>query len=61
MSGVAWIISRFAKRIHAAGSLYDYVTDGFGRRAASSRAWTYYGGMTALTLAIGPAFGGFLR
>ncbi len=60
MLGVAWIISRFAKRIHAAGSLYDYVTAAFGRRAGFVAGWTYYGGMTALTLAIGLAFGGFL-
>lgn len=60
MLGVSWIISRFAKRIHAAGSLYDYVTAAFGRRAGFVAGWTYYGGMTALTLAIGLAFGGFL-
>ena len=58
--GVAWIISRYARRIHAAGSLYDYVTDGFGRRAGFLAGWVYYGGMSALTLAIGLAFGGFL-
>jgi amino acid transporter len=60
MLGVAWIISRYAKRIHAAGSLYDYVTDGFGRQAGFVAGWIYYGGMLALTLAIGLAFGGFL-
>jgi amino acid transporter len=60
MLGVAWIVSRYAKRIHAAGSLYDYVTDGFGRRAGFVAGWMYYGGMGALTLAIGLAFGGFL-
>ena len=58
--GVAWIISRYARRIHAAGSLYDYVTEAFGRRAGFLAGWVYYGGMTALTLAIGLAFGGFL-
>ena len=42
------------------GSLYDYVTAAFGRRAGFVAGWTYYGGMTALTLAIGLAFGGFL-
>jgi amino acid transporter len=60
MIAVGWIISRFAKRIHAAGSLYDYVTDGFGRQAGFVAGWIYYGGMTCLTLAIGLAFGGFL-
>src|SRR3954469_4541378 len=60
ISGVAWIISRFAKRIHAAGALYDYVTDGFGQRCGFLGGWIYYGGMTMLTFAIFPAFGGFL-
>ena len=60
MLGVGWIVSRFAKRVHGAGSLYDYVTDGFGRRAGFVAGWVYYGGMTALTLGIGLAFGGFL-
>jgi amino acid transporter len=60
MIAVGWIISRFAKRIHAAGSLYDYVTDGFGRQAGFVAGWIYYGGMTCLTMAIGLAFGGFL-
>jgi amino acid transporter len=59
MIAVGWIISRFAKRIHAAGSLYDYVTDGFGRQAGFVAGWIYYGGMFCLTMAIGLAFGGF--
>src|SRR5690348_7950449 len=25
---LGWIVAQYAKRIHAAGSLYDYVTDG---------------------------------
>jgi amino acid transporter len=58
--GVAWIISRYARRIHAAGSLYDYVTESFGRQAGFLAGWVYYGGMSMLTLAIGFAFGGFL-
>ena len=60
IAGVAWIISRYAKRIHAAGALYDYVTDGFGQRLGFIAGWVYYGGMTLLTIAIFPAFGGFL-
>lgn len=61
MSGVAWIISRYAARIHAAGSLYNYVTEAFGERVGFIAGWVYYGGMMALTLAIGLAFGGFLH
>lgn len=60
MLGVAWIISRYSRRIHAAGSLYDYVTEAFRRLAGFLAGWVYYCGMTALTLAIGLAFGGFL-
>lgn len=61
MGGIAWIISRYASRIHAAGSLYNYVTEAFGERAGFVAGWVYYGGMLALTLAIGLAFGGFLQ
>ena len=37
MLALAWIISRYAKRIHAAGALYDYVSEGFGRRVRPLR------------------------
>ncbi len=59
MLGLAWIISRYAKRIHAAGALYDYVSEGFGRPIGLLAGWVYYGGAMVLTLAIGLAFGGF--
>jgi amino acid transporter len=60
LGGVAWIISRYASRIHAAGALYDYVTDGFGQRVGFFAGWIYYGGMSLLVFAIFPAFGGFM-
>ena len=60
MLALAWIISRYAKRIHAAGALYDYVREGFGRATGLFAGWVYYGGALMLTLAIGLAFGGFL-
>jgi amino acid transporter len=59
MLALAWIISRYAKRIHAAGALYDYVSAGFGRPAGLFAGWVYYGGAVMLTMAIGLAFGGF--
>jgi amino acid transporter len=59
MLALAWIISRYAKRIHAAGALYDYVSAGFGRPAGLFAGWVYYGGAIMLTMAIGLAFGGF--
>jgi amino acid transporter len=30
--GLGWIVSRYAKEIHSAGSLYDYVSRGLGER-----------------------------
>jgi len=60
MLALAWIISRYAKRIHSAGALYDYVREGLGRPAGLFAGWVYYGGALMLTLAIGLAFGGFL-
>ena len=29
---IGWIVAQYAKRIHAAGSLYDYVSDGLGQQ-----------------------------
>ena len=58
---MGWIVAEYAKRIHAAGSLYDYVTEAFGERIGFISGWVYYGGVIALTLAIGLAFGGFLH
>ncbi|MDX6631764.1 MAG: hypothetical protein QOH00_4010 [Gaiellales bacterium] len=60
MLALAWIISRYAKRIHAAGALYDYVSEGFGKPIGLFAGWVYYGGALMLTLAIGLAFGGFV-
>jgi amino acid transporter len=60
MLALAWIISRFAKRIHSPGALYDYVGEGFGKPAGLFAGWIYYGGAIMLTLAIGLAFGGFV-
>jgi amino acid transporter len=30
MAAIGWIIAEYAKRIHAPGALFDYVSDGFG-------------------------------
>ena len=61
IGGVAWIASRYAKRIHHAGAIYEYVNDGWGRPAGFVAGWIYYGGMILLTIAIFPALGGFLH
>ena len=61
LGGVAWIMSRYAKRVHHAGAVYEYVNNGFGNRVGFLGGWIYYGGMLGLATAIFPAFGGFLN
>jgi amino acid transporter len=46
--GLGWIVSEYAKRIQAAGSLYDYVTDGFGSRIGAAAGLLYYVGILVL-------------
>jgi amino acid transporter len=45
---IAWIVSEYAKRIQAAGALYDYVTDGLGRQVGAAAGFLYYLGILAL-------------
>ena len=59
--GFGWIIAEYSKRIHAAGSLYNYVTDGLGGRLGSSAGWLYYTGILALGAGILPMIGGTIH
>lgn len=45
---IAWIVGAYAKRIHAAGALYDYVTDGLGSKLGGAAGFLYYLGILAL-------------
>lgn len=45
---LGWIVSSYVKEIHAAGSLYDFVTRGLGERVGTAAGWLYYGGVTVL-------------
>ena len=58
---LGWIVAQYAKRVHAAGSLYDYVTMGLGRWIGSWAGWVYYGGTLLLSSAIAVLVGWFLR
>ncbi len=58
---LGWIVAQYAKRVHAAGSLYDYVTMGFGSRVGGWAGWIYYGGTLLLASAIAVLVGWFLR
>ena len=46
---LGWIVATYARRIHAAGSLYDYVTMGLGGNIGGAAGWLYYAGTTVLT------------
>jgi amino acid transporter len=59
--GLGWIVAQYAKRVHAAGSLYDYVTMGLGSRIGGWTGWIYYGGTLLLSSAIAVLVGWFLR
>lgn len=59
--GLGWIVSQYARRIHAAGSLYDYVTDGLGARAGAAAGLLYYAGILALAAGILVMIGGTIH
>ena len=55
------IVSRYAKEVHAAGSLYDYVTRGLGERTGTAAGWLYYVGVTVLMTGLLLLIGGYLE
>lgn len=58
VGAIGWIIAAYSRRMHAAGALYDYVTDGFGKRVGFVAGWLYYGCTLLLTSAIVLVVGG---
>ena len=58
---LGWIVARYAKRIHAAGSLYDYVSNGLGKTLGATAGWLYYGGTIVLTTGLGVLLGGYVH
>jgi amino acid transporter len=59
--GLGWIVAEYTRKIQAAGSLYDYVTDGLGGRIGSAAGWLYYAGILALGAGILPMIGGTIH
>lgn len=59
--GLGWIVAQYARRIHAAGSLYDYVTDGLGKRVGATAGLLYYVGILALGMGILVMIGGTIH
>ena len=58
---LGWIVAQYAKRIHAAGSLYDYVSNGLGGKVGAFAGWIYYGGTTILASAIACLVGWYMH
>src|SRR3984957_16078377 len=58
---LGWILSTYAREIHGAGSLYDYVTRGLGERVGTAAGWLYYGGVTVLLTGLLLLIGGYLQ
>jgi amino acid transporter len=58
---LGWIVAQYAKRIHAAGSLYDYVSNGLGSTIGAAAGWLYYGGTIILTTGLGLLIGGYVH
>ena len=58
---LGWIVAQYAKRIHAAGSLYDYVTNGLGSTVGAASGWLYYAGTIILTTGLGLLIGGYVH
>src|SRR5580698_3211624 len=58
---LGWIVSSYAREIHSAGSLYDYVTRGLGERIGTAAGWLYYGGIIVLLNGLLLLMGGYLQ
>lgn len=59
--GISWIVAEYARRIHAAGSLYDYVTDGLGPRIGAAAGYLYYTGVVVLGAGLLVLIGGTIH
>jgi amino acid transporter len=58
---LGWIVAQYAKRIHAAGALYDYVSNGLGSTIGAAAGWLYYSGTIILTVGLGVLLGGYVH
>jgi amino acid transporter len=58
---IGWIVSSYAKQVHAAGSLYDYVTRGLGDRVGAAAGTLYYGGVLVLLIGLLLLIGGYIQ
>ena len=55
---LGWIVAQYTRKIQAAGSLYDYVTDGLGARLGVASGLLYYCGILVLSTGLLVMIGG---
>jgi amino acid transporter len=58
---LGWLVSRYAREVHAAGGLYDYVSRGLGERAGVAAGILYYVGILLLSIGLIVLIGGYLH
>src|SRR5579872_881416 len=58
---IGWIVSRYARQVQSAGSLYDYVSRGLGARTGTAAGWLYYGGIISLLAGLLLLIGGYVQ
>jgi amino acid transporter len=58
---LGWLVSRYAREVHAAGGLYDYVSRGLGERAGVAAGILYYAGILLLSVGLIVLVGGYVH
>ena len=58
---LGWLVSRYAREVHAAGGLYDYVSRGLGERAGVASGILYYAGVLLLSIGLIVLIGGYVH
>jgi amino acid transporter len=58
---LGWLVSRYARQIHAAGGLYDYVSRGLGERPGVAAGLLYYAGILLLSVGLIVLVGGYVH
>jgi len=58
---LGWLVSRYAREVHAAGGLYDYVSRGLGERAGVASGILYYAGILLLSIGLIVLVGGYVH
>ncbi len=61
VAALGWLVARYAREVHAAGGLYDYVSRGLGERPGVAAGILYYAGILLLSIGIIVLIGGYVH